>query len=138
MKKIFYYIFIVILTISQTMVAAPAKKKSNSKKSTSSAKTWKGANRNIHHVAMWGGLGYSGLVNKYDNNKFTGGVGGLFGVGYEYKYDHFILNAGPEFRIFSSADKITFPTPYDVSMIGPGYSQTKHYTTRNRCRRIMW
>ena len=128
MRKAIYYILVILLALSQTMTAAPAKKKSKSKKQAASAKTWKGANRNIHHVAMWGGVGYSGLVNKYDNNKFTGGVGGLIGVGYEYKYDHFILNAGPEFRIFSSADKITFPTSYDVSMIGPGYSQTKHYT----------
>ena len=126
MKKILYYIVMIALVGSQTLMAAPAKKKTSSKKNTTT-KTWKGATRNIHHVAMWGGVGYSGLLNQYDNNKFVGGGGGLIGVGYEYRYDHFILNAGPELRLFSSMDKITFPAPYDVTMMAEGYSQTKHY-----------
>ena len=129
MRKIGYYILLIAILASQALSAAPAKKKSNSRKqSKTSAKEWKGANRNIHHVAMWGGAGYSGLVNGYDYNKFIGGGGGLIGVGYEYKYDHFILNAGPEFRLFSSMDKVTFPSSYDVTMMAPGYTQTKHYT----------
>ena len=127
MRKSIYYIIMIALLASQTLMAAPAKKKSSSKKQTSS-KVWKGANRNIHHVAMWGGVGYSGMVNKYENNQFLGGGGGLLGIGYEYKYDHFIMHAGPEFRIFSSMDKVTFPTSYDVAMMADGYSQTKHYT----------
>jgi outer membrane protein OmpA-like peptidoglycan-associated protein len=126
MKKILYYIVMIALVGSQTLMAAPAKKKTSSKKNTTT-KTWKGATRNIHHVAMWGGVGYSGLLNQYDNNKFVGGGGGLIGVGYEYRYDHFILNAGPELRLFSSMDKITFPAPYDVTMMAEGYNQTKHY-----------
>ena len=128
MRKISYYIILVLLALSQTILAAPAKKKSNTKKKAVSAKTWKGANRNIHHVAMWGGGGYSGLLNQYENNRFIGGGGGLIGVGYEYKYDHFILNAGPEFRIFTSLDDVTVPGTYDVAMMGDGYNQTKHYT----------
>ena len=155
MKKISYYIMLIAILVSQVMVAAPKKKsykskkpakttkttksyKSSSKSSKSSksvssrsgknAKNWEGANRNIHHVAFWGGAGYSGLLNKYDNNKFVGGGGGMIGVGYEYKYDHFILNMGPEFRILSSMDKITFPSSYDVAMMADGYNQTKHYT----------
>lgn len=126
MRKILFAIILILGT--QVLDAAPAKRKTNSKKKASSEVVWKGANRNIHHVAMWGGAGYSGLLNKYENNQFTGGGGGLIGVGYEYKYDHFILNLGPEFRIFSSMDKITFPSAYDVSILTPEYSQTKHYT----------
>lgn len=118
----------VALVASQTLMAAPPKKKSSSKKKTySTTKKWKGATRNIHHVAMWGGVVYSGLVNQYDNSKFIGGGGGLLGVGYEYRYDHFIFNAGPELRLFSSMDKITFPSPYDVAIMADGYNQTKHY-----------
>lgn len=128
MRKILYFIAIILILGAQALDAAPAKKKTNSKKKTSSAVAWKGANRNIHHVAMWGGAGYSGLINKYDHSSFVGGGGGLLGVGYEYKYDHFILNAGPEFRIFSSMDKITFPSTYDVAMMTSGYNQVKHYT----------
>ncbi len=128
MKRIVYYIIMVALVASQTLMAAPPKKKSSSKKKTySTTKKWKGATRNVHHVAMWGGVGYSGLVNQYDNSKFIGGGGGLLGVGYEYRYDHFIFNAGPELRLFSSMDKITFPSPYDVAMMADGYNQTKHY-----------
>ena len=70
MKKILYYIVMIALVGSQTLMAAPAKKKTSSKKNTTT-KTWKGATRNIHHVAMWGGVGYSGLLNQYDNNKFV-------------------------------------------------------------------
>lgn len=128
MKRIVYYIIMVALVASQTLMAAPPKKKSSSKKKTySTTKKWKGATRNIHHVAMWGGVGYSGLVNQYDNSKFIGGGGGLLGVGYEYRYDHFIFNAGPELRLFSSMDRITFPGPYDVAIMADGYNQTKHY-----------
>jgi len=127
MRKIISYILVLLLVSAQSLAAAPAKKKS-------SAKEWKGANRNIHHVAIWGGGGYSGLVNGYQNNRFVGGGGGIIGIGYEYKYDHFILNVGPEFRIFTSQDNITFPTPYDVSMMADGYSQTKHYTFTSTMR----
>ena len=128
MRKIGYYIILVALMMTQAVTAAPAKKKTSAGKNQSSAKEWKGANRNIHHLALWGGLGYSGLVNKYENNRFIGGGGGLIGVGYEYKYDHFILHAGPEFRLFSSLDKVTFPSSYDVAVMNSGFSQVKHYT----------
>ena len=127
MKKIISYVLVLLLVCAQSLAAAPAKKKT-------SAKEWKGANRNIHHVAIWGGGGYSGLMNGYQNNRFAGGGGGMIGVGYEYKYDHFILNVGPEFRIFTSQDNITFPTPYDVSMMADGYNQTKHYTFTSTMR----
>lgn len=126
MRKTLYYILMIMLVAAQTVSAAPAKKKSNKK--TGSTKEWKGANRNLHHIAFWGGAGYSGLLNNSTYSRFNGGGGGLLGVGYEYRYDHFILNAGPEFRIFSSMDKISFPYPYDVAMMADGYNQIKHYT----------
>lgn len=125
MKRSICYILGICLLFSQTLVAAPAKKSSGSK--TSSAKTWKGATRNIHHVAFWGGASYSGLVNSYEYNKFAGGGGGLLGVGYEYRYDHFILDAGAEFRLFSSMDKVTFPSAYHVALMADGYNQTMNY-----------
>ena len=125
MKRSICYILGICLLLSQTLAAAPAKKSSGSK--TSSAKTWKGATRNIHHVAFWGGGGYSGLVNSYEYNKFAGGGGGLLGVGYEYRYDHFILDAGAEFRLFSSMDKVTFPSAYHVALMADGYNQTMNY-----------
>ena len=67
----------------------------------------------IHHVAFWGGVGYSGLVNSYGmadygQHTFIGGGGGLIGVGYEYHYKRFQLSVGPEFRIFSSQDNLLF------------------------------
>ena len=126
MRKTLYYILMIMLVAAQTLSAAPAKK-TNSKKA-GSKKEWKGANRNLHHIAFWGGAGYSGLLNNSAYSRFNGGGGGLLGVGYEYRYDHFILNAGPEFRIFSSKDKISFPYPYDVAMMADGYNQIKHYT----------
>lgn len=84
-------------------------------------------NKDIHHVALWGGAGYSGLVNNSENAKYIGGGGGLIGVGYEYHWQRLMLNVGPEFRIFSSRDKVTFPYPYDVNLIADGASQVKHY-----------
>jgi len=133
MRKTIYYIVMILLVIAQTVTAAPAKKNTKSK-GKSQTKEWKGSTRNIHHVAFWGGAGYSGLVNHYNYNRFVGGGGGLLGVGYEYRYNHFILNAGSEFRIFSSMDNISFPASYDVAMMADGYTQTKHYTFANPMR----
>lgn len=128
MKRFNSYILIIVFICFQafqTVLAVPA---SNNKAKTGSTTAWRGANRNVHHLSFWGGAGYSGLVNNYDYNRFVGGGGGLLGIGYEYRYDHFLLDVGPEFRIFSSLDKISFPSPYDVSMMWDGFSQTKHYT----------
>ena len=70
MKKIIYYILMMMLVVAQTVSAAPAKKNSKSK-GKAHAKEWKGATRNIHHVAVWGGAGYSGLVNHYNYNRYS-------------------------------------------------------------------
>lgn len=127
MRKNIIYILAIMLLACQTMAAAPQKRNNKSSKSAS-GKVWKGATRNIHHVSFWGGGGYSGLLNNYNHSKFVGGGGGLLGVGYEYRYDHFILDAGAEFRMFTSLDKVTFPGSYDVATMADGYRQTKHYT----------
>lgn len=94
----------------------------------------------IHHFTMWGGAGYSGLVNKTDYSKFIGGGGGMVGIGYEWHYKKFQLAIGPEFRMFSSQDNMNFldgnnqPQPFSVSGTGlsadgSGYatSMTKYY-----------
>lgn len=140
MKRTLQLILTVVLSGLMLMpaYAAPRKpnKKAPAKKSrtttTNPARQW-----DIHNIAVWGGAGYSGLVNNYPaatsgigytgdfSNKFVGGGGGMIGVGYEYKYKHFILSAGPEFRIFSSTDKLQFGSPYDQPMLQ--YNQTKHY-----------
>ena len=76
MRKSIYYIAIVCLLFSQALTAAQANGRNNKG-------AWKGATRNIHHIAFWGGGGYSGLLNTYEHSKFTGGGGGLLGIGYE-------------------------------------------------------
>ena len=87
-----------------------------------------------HYITVWGGAGYSGLVNNYPtatggmngtklnihpyagtfDSKFIGGGGGMIGFGYEWQYKKFLLNVGPEFRILSSKDKILLSDPYDA------------------------
>lgn len=89
----------------------------------------------IHNVAFYGGVGYSGLVNKgsdftlggteMGSSSFQGLAGGMLGVNYEYNYKKFILSVGPEFRLFSSADGLNFTSPYNQPM--SEYDQVKHY-----------
>ena len=91
----------------------------------------------IHNLAMWGGVGYSGLVNSYNYNnasKFVGGGGGLVGLGYEWHYKKFMLALGPEFRIFSSQDNVSFggENPFSIQGTDPNSQyvlpgQTKYY-----------
>ncbi len=84
----------------------------------------------IHMVDIWGGAGYSALLNSNEYGKMLGAGGGLIGVGYEYQNRSFMLSVGPEFRIFSSADNVLFENapsnPYGVK--GLEYlSMTKYY-----------
>jgi len=92
------------------------------------------ARYSTHYITVWGGAGYSGLVNNYPtttggmngfkgnphpyagtfDSKFIGGGGGMIGFGYEWQYKKFLLNVGPEFRILSSKDKILLSDPYDA------------------------
>lgn len=117
--KRYIWTLVMLLLLPGLVVAAPAKKKSNKKSSNSKV---------VHNVSAWGGGGYSGLVNGCDNNKFVGGGGGLIGFGYELRDKRFMFTTGPEFRIFSSADKVSFPYQYDVIMLYDETMMTKHYT----------
>lgn len=140
MKTIRLICTLVLATLMMMPAYATPKKpaKKNQKKTTSRTTTTNPARQwDIHNIAVWGGVGYSGLVNNYPaatsgigytgdfSNKFVGGGGGMIGVGYEYKYKNFIMSVGPEFRIFSSTDKLLFASPYDQPL--SQYNQTKHY-----------
>lgn len=85
-------------------------------------------NQDLHFVSIWGGAGYSGMVNSYQGmalspltapsgllkndgsfaSKFIGGGGGMLGVGYEFHHERFMLKLGPEFRVFTSQDNLKF------------------------------
>lgn len=109
------------------------------------------ARYSTHYITVWGGGGYSGLLNNYPtatggmngfplnpnkyygtfDSKFVGGGGGMIGFGYEWQYKRFILDVGPEFRVFSSSDKILLDSPYDVDynyvdILGT-WPMTNHY-----------
>lgn len=115
----------------QKTAAQKAKDKTTT---TNPARRW-----DIHNIAVWGGAGYSGLVHSslsgnygadhagVFDNKFIGGGGGILGVGYEYKYKRFILSVGPEFKLFSSADKFAFSTPYEQPL-SDYEGMVKHYS----------
>lgn len=86
----------------------------------------------FHHFIMWGGAGYSGLVNGYDmgtwgKHSFIGGGGGLIGLGYEYHHKRFQLYVGPELRLFTSQDKMLYNQPYEIPSTADGYPQTYRY-----------
>ena len=92
-------------------------------------------NQPIHYVTMWGGGGYSGLLDNYKpwtyqlnnfangtetaatgtmTNKFVGGGGGLIGAGWELHIKHFMVGLGPEFRMFTSSDNMAFSDPFNT------------------------
>lgn len=153
---------VVLAALMALVVAAPmnAAQKKKSKKSHKSSYVQKGKSSkssgmtdeeirrynirrfDIHNIYVWGGAGYSGLVNKGTSwtdglnytgdasSKFVGGGGGLIGVGYEYNYKRFILSVGPEFKIFSSMDKLSVDNPYQVNLAN-SYNQTKFYSLRD-------
>jgi len=127
--------------------AADAQNRNNKNKENDSML----ARYSTHYFTVWGGVGYSGLLNNYPSvtgglngdklnpnkyygtfdSKFVGGGGGIIGVGYEWQYKRFILDIGPEFRIFSSADKILLDQPYNVDyyyvdILGT-WPMTNHY-----------
>lgn len=91
----------------------------------------------LHHLTVWGGVGYSALLHSnstyntglnYQGDfsaKLLGGGGGLLGIGYEYNYKHWLVSVGPEFRIWSSADRLEWSAPYEVTNLD--YNQTKRY-----------
>ena len=132
-----YILTILVVTLLAVPSYAAPKKKSK-KKPTSSQYTYNPARvHDIHNIAIWGGAGYSGLLNAYPattgginfqgdfSSQFVGGGGGLIGLGYEYKYKNLILSVGPEFKIFSSLDRLSLDGAYIQAM--SEYNQTKNY-----------
>lgn len=107
------------------------------------AKTKEAADRiakrtSYHHLAMWGGAGYSGLIGKVQgidqldlnagsmNPQFVGGGGGMIGLGYELHHKKFIFKVGPEFRIFSSQNKLNYTDPFETERLDY-HSMVQHY-----------
>lgn len=126
-----------LMAMPMSLDAAQARRKNNKNDKNKWAKNKLDLHQ-IHNLSMWGGVGYSGLVNSYDNNgtsRFIGGGGGELGVGYEWHYKKFMLLVGPEFRIFSSQDNIPFQAsenPFSVAGTDPASiyvlpGQTKFY-----------
>lgn len=131
MKKLSFLRLIVLALLvgicAMPMDAASKKKKKKpAKKTAMSSKRYSDA---LHFVSMWGGGGYSGLIdgengqtyNAYTgdvagiqgtqvgfNSKFVGSGGGLIGVGYELHKKRFMFSVGPEFRLINTSDKFSF------------------------------
>ena len=120
MKRILY---ILLLAIALPMVLQAAPPARNSKNTKGKGKSQNTKIQDLHLVSMWGGVGYSGLVNNYSvatfdaglgktgrfDSRFIGGGGGLIGAGYELHHGRFMFSAGLELRLFSSEDRMTLP-----------------------------
>lgn len=118
MKRILYILLLAIALPMALQAAPPAR---NSKNAKAKGKSHTTRIQDLHFVSMWGGAGYSGLVNNYStatfdaglgktgsfDSRFIGGGGGLLGVGYELHHGHFMFSAGTELRLFSSEDRMT-------------------------------
>ncbi|MCQ2347666.1 MAG: OmpA family protein [Paludibacteraceae bacterium] len=141
MKKFGLLTIIMVVALSVMPVSAATNKKKKHKSKAMTADEIRHYNQrrfDIHNIYVWGGAGYSGLVNKGTSwtdginytgdasSKFVGGGGGLLGVGYEYNYKRFILSVGPEFKVFSSMDRLDWSDPYQYTT-GNAYDQIKFY-----------
>lgn len=152
MKKL-QHIF--ALTLAALLIALPLSAQNRNNNDNSMI-----ARYSTHYITVWGGAGYSGLLNNYPtanggmngfitnpnryngvfNSKFVGGGGGMIGFGYEWQYKRFLLNVGPEFRILSSTDKLLFDSPYDVQYnytdaLGT-WPMTNHYQFEKNFREV--
>ena len=138
MKRQSIYLIGLLLSLLLGMPTYAARQQAGKKSTPKPGTTTNPARvHDIHHIAFWGGAGYSGLLNNYPaitggigytgdfSNTFVGGGGGLLGIGYEYKYKRFLLSVGPEFRLFSSLDRLSLSAPYTALM--SEYRQTKNY-----------
>lgn len=151
MKQMIRNIAVRVLPIVMGLVcisfSAQAQNRNNKKKANDSMI----ARYSTHYITVWGGGGYSGLLNNYPtatgglnglpinpnkyfgtfDSKFVGGGGGMIGFGYEWQYKRFILDVGPEFRAFSSSDKILLDSPYNVDYVYTdalgSWPMTNHY-----------
>lgn len=138
MKKIQIILVIVLATLMVVPAAAAPRKYNKKRKPADKNVTYNPARvHDIHNIAVWGGAGYSGLVNRYPaatngigyqgnfESQWIGGGGGIIGVGYEYKWKNLILSVGPEFKLFSSLDKFQLDGTYMQPL--SEYNQTKNY-----------
>lgn len=118
MKRILYNILVLAIALPMVLMAAPPARNSKTK---GKGKSQHAKIQDLHLVSMWGGVGYSGLVNNYSvatfdaglgktgrfDSRFIGGGGGLIGAGYELHHGRFMFAAGLELRLFSSEDRMT-------------------------------
>ncbi len=133
-------LLVTVLSFTVFCFAAPAKTSINPPKGWSAQQIRKYNNFtrfNVHNIQIWIGDGYGSLLNNganavtapYYTGDFTaktkGGNGFLFGFGYEYNWKHLIVSVGPEFRLFSVKDNLTFSDAYHIGL--SEYDQTKHY-----------
>lgn len=127
--SIFSLLLVLAFVLPECAMAAPQKKKD---------KTWYTKGPDIHYLSMWGGVGYSGLTGNYSSatfgegmrfsgtfdQRFIGGGGGLFGIGYELHHNRFLFSIGPELRFFSSQNNIM----YQADVVRDDYAtMTQHY-----------
>ena len=62
-------------------------------------------NNAVHSFNIWGQGGYSNIFVKFYGVTNKGGVGGIFGLGYGFRYSNFILETGFEFDYKRSLSK---------------------------------
>lgn len=140
MKSIKHILILMIVALlAVPAYAAPAQSKKSSKHRTMTPQELRRYNAHrfdIHNIYIWGGGGYSGLMNggsSFDlddnvnmgNSKFTGLGGAMLGLGYEFNKKKFIFSVGPEFRFIGSQDKLNFTSPYEQTM--SEYNQLKRF-----------
>lgn len=128
------------LLFSNTCFGAPAQASINPPKdwTQEQIRRYNNSTRfNVHNIQVWVGDGYGSLLNKgatsveapYFSGDFTtktkGGNGFIVGLGYEYNWKHLIVSVGPEFRLLTSKDNLTFSDAYHIGM--SEYDQIKHY-----------
>lgn len=61
---------------------------------------------NKYYMSLWGALGYANLLHNVPGTTPLGGVGGLFGAGFEYNHKRFILTFGAEFDYKNTTTRI--------------------------------
>ena len=135
-----FILLVSVLSFTVFCFAAPAKTSINPPKGWTAKQIRKYNNStryNIHNLQFWVGDGYGTLLNNGANAvtapnytgdftaKTVGGNGFIVGLGYEYNWKNLIVSVGPEFRLFSVKDNLTFSDAYHIGL--PEYDQTKHY-----------
>lgn len=140
LNKIILVLIASCLVFSDMCLAAPSQTSINPPKGWTAQQIRKYNNFtrfNVHNIQVWVGDGYGSLLNNGANvvtapnytgdftAKSVGGNGFMIGLGYEYNWKNLIVSVGPEFRLFSVKDNLTFSDAYHIGL--PEYNQTKHY-----------